>query len=215
MYELVRGPLVWLGFIVLVGGTLGKLFTTARLASREKTVWPTMSWHYGLRSLLHWLLPFNSRNMRLHPVMTIVSFVFHLCLIVTPLFVMGHAVSWQQSWGFQWWSLPDTVADRMTLLVLLAGGFLLVRRAVAPEVRNVTSFKDALLILLVIAPFMTGFAAHHQWLPYQATIALHIVTGVAWLAAIPFTWLAHMLWFVFTRAYMGSEFGAVRHARDW
>ena len=31
----------------------------------------------------------------------------------------------------------------------------------------------------------------------------------------PVTWLSHMLWFVFTRAFMGSDFGAVRNARDW
>jgi len=35
------------------------------------------------------------------------------------------------------------------------------------------------------------------------------------LLVIPWTRLVHMLWFVFTRAYMGSEFGAVRHSRDW
>jgi len=215
MYDLVRGPLVWLGFIIFVGGSLVKLLTIARLARREKTIWPTMSWRYGLRSLLHWLLPFNSRNMRMYPVLTVVSFLFHACRLVTPFFVMGHAVLWRQSWDIQWLSLPDSVADRMTLLVILAGGFLLLRRAALPEVRNVTSFKDTLLILLVIAPFLTGFIAHHQWLPYQTLIVLHIVTGVLWLAAVPFTWLAHMLWFVFTRAYMGSEFGAVRHARDW
>jgi len=215
MYDLVRGPLVWLGFIIFVGGSLVKLFTTARLARREKTVFPTISLGFGLRSLLHWLVPFNSRNMRMHPVLTIVSFVFHACLLATPLFVIGHSVLWRQSWGIQWWSLPDAAADRMTLMVVVAGGFLLLRRAVLPEVRNVTSWKDTLLILIVIAPFLTGFVAHHQWLPYETLIVLHIVTGVLWLAAIPFTWLAHMLWFVFTRAYMGSEFGAVRHARDW
>jgi hypothetical protein len=46
-------------------------------------------------------------------------------------------------------------------------------------------------------------------------ISLHVATGCLWLIAIPFTRLAHMLWFVFSRAYMGSEFGSVRHARDW
>ncbi len=46
-------------------------------------------------------------------------------------------------------------------------------------------------------------------------LILHIVTGASVLVAIPFTRLSHMLWFVFTRAYMGSEFGAVRNARDW
>jgi nitrate reductase gamma subunit len=169
-----------------------------------------------LRSIFHWVILFNSQNMRMHPVMSAVSFLFHACLIITPLFVMGHAVLWQQSWlGLQWWSLPDGVADTLTLLAILAGGFLLLRRAIAPEVRNVTTFKDALLVLLVIAPFATAYVAHHQWLPYEATLVLHVVFGALWLALIPFTWLAHMLWFMFTRAYMGSEFGAIRHARDW
>jgi hypothetical protein len=35
------------------------------------------------------------------------------------------------------------------------------------------------------------------------------------LMVIPFTRLSHMLFFFFSMAYMGSEFGAVRNARDW
>jgi len=85
----------------------------------------------------------------------------------------------------------------------------------APEVRKVTTWRDYLVVLLVVSPFLTGFIAHQQWLPYRAMIIVHIVSGVAWLAAIPFTRLSHAIWFVFTRSYMGSEFGAVRHARDW
>ena len=32
---------------------------------------------------------------------------------------------------------------------------------------------------------------------------------------IPFTRIAHMLFFPVTRAYMGSEFGFVRGTKDW
>jgi hypothetical protein len=35
------------------------------------------------------------------------------------------------------------------------------------------------------------------------------------LAVIPFTRLVHMVFAPLTRAYMGSEFGGVRHAQDW
>jgi nitrate reductase gamma subunit len=215
MVELVRGPLVWVGFILFLGGLAFQLVVTARLAQREKTVYPTMSWKYGLRSIAHWAMPFGSRNMRIRPWITSISWAFHICLLVVPLFVMGHAVLWEESWGLRWWSLPPRVADGMTLVVIGGGAFFLVRRLVAPEVRNVTEWKDFLLVLLVIAPFVTGFVARYQWLPYDTIIVLHIVTGVLWLVAIPFTWLAHMLWFVFSRAYMGSEFGEVRKARDW
>lgn len=43
----------------------------------------------------------------------------------------------------------------------------------------------------------------------------HDLSGEIMLVAIPFTRLSHMIFSVFTRAYMGSEFGGVRHARDW
>lgn len=215
MYELVRGPLVWLAFAVFAVGSIIKLIYMYRLADKEKSVIPTMSLKYGLRSVIRWGIPFATRNERMHPYMTIISFVFHICLLVTPLFVMGHAVLWQESWGMSWWSLPPDIADGMTLAVIVTFAFLFLRRLMSPEVRNVNTVKDYLLTLVVIAPFVTGFVSHRQWLPAEAMLILHIVTGAAWLIAIPFTWLSHMLWFLFTRSFMGSEFGAVRNARDY
>lgn len=208
-------PFVWLAFVALLGGTAYKLATMAMLAKKEKTVFPTMDAKHGARSVMHWLLPFGSRNMRMRPLFTVVSFAFHICLLITPLFVMGHAVLWQQSWGISWWSLPPLAADVMTLVVIAGGLYFILRRIAAPQVRYVTSWSDYALVLLVISPFLTGFIAHQQWLPSDLATSLHIGSGVAWLIAIPFTRLAHMFWFVFSRAYMGSEFGAVRNARDW
>jgi nitrate reductase gamma subunit len=215
MYEFVRGPLVWVAFAIFFGGCLYKLISMYIGANQEKSVIPTWSMKFGLRSLVHWMVPFLNRNTRLHPVMTMVSFVFHLCLLFTPLLVMGHAVLWQESWGISWWSLPPWLADVTTLVVIGGALFFALRRIAAPEVRNVTTWKDFLLLIIVVAPFVTGLMAHHHWLPYKTIVILHIITGVVWLIAIPFTWLSHMFWFVFTRSYMGSEFGAVRNARDW
>ena len=215
MYEFARGPLVWIAFAVLIGGSLLKLMLMYLGAKREKSVLPTMSLKYGLRSLFHWIVPLSSRNQRLHPVVTLVSYLFHFCLLLTPLFIMGHAVLWEESWGISWWSMPAWLADIMTLVVVGGGLFFILRRISAPEVRNVTTWKDYIMLLVVIAPFVTGYIAHQQWLPYKPMLIAHMITGALWLIAIPFTWLSHALWFVFTRSYMGSEFGAVRKARDW
>jgi nitrate reductase gamma subunit len=165
--------------------------------------------------VLHWVVPFASRNMRMHPFFTVVSFAFHACLLVTPLFVMGHAVLWEESWGISWWSLPPLLADLMTLVVVFGGLFFLLRRLASPEVRNVSAWSDFGLVLLVISPFATGFLAHHQILPYRPMVTAHIVCGVLWLIAVPFTRLSHAIFFLFTRSFMGSEFGAVRNAKDW
>jgi len=215
MYEFVRGPLVWIAFIAFFGGALYKIIHMTLLAKKEKSVFPTLEARFSFRSLLHWLVPYANRNTRIRPFFTAISFAFHICLLITPLFVMGHAVLWEESWGISWWSLPPGVADAMTLVVIAGGVFFILRRVAAPEVRNVTFLSDYAIVLLVIAPFLTGFVAHQQWLPYRVMIILHIVTGCMWLIAIPFTRLAHMLWFFLSRSYMGSEFGAVRNARDW
>jgi nitrate reductase gamma subunit len=93
--------------------------------------------------------------------------------------------------------------------------FFLVRRLVKPEVQYVTSASDYIILAIVAAPFITGFLAYYQWFGYQIFMILHIISGEIMLVAIPFTRLSHMLFAPLTRAYMGSEFGAVRHAKDW
>ncbi len=216
IHDFANGPLVWIAFIGFLAGTTYKLATMAKLAQREKIVFPTMSAKHGGKSILHWIIPFANRNTRLRPVFTIVSFAFHLCLLITPLFVMGHAVLWQQSrFAIRWWSLPPGLVDFMTLVVIFGCLFFAVRRLTAPEVRNVSDWTDYALLLLVVSPFLTGFLAHMQWLPPKIMVTLHIICGALWLLAIPFTRLSHMIWFLFTRAFMGSEFGKVRNARDW
>jgi len=214
-YEIVRGPLVWIAFAIFVVGALYKVVTMSMLAKKEKSVLPTWNAKFGFRSVLHWMVPYANHNTRVRPFFTAVSFAFHVCLLATPLFAMGHAVSWRESWGISWWSLPPGIADAMTLIVVAGGVFFALRRVAAPEVRNVTDWSDYAIVLVVIAPFLTGFMAHQQWLPYRLMITLHILTGCLWLIAIPFTRLAHMIWFFVSRSYMGSEFGAVRNARDW
>ena len=215
MLEFLSGPLVWVAFAGFLGGSLYRLVTMALAARREKVVWPTMDVRFGLRSVLHWVVPFRNRVTRSRPVFTTISFGFHACLLLTPLFAMGHAALWHESWGIHWWSLPPGLTDVMTVMVIVGGVAFLLRRITYPEVRRVTTWKDVLILLLVISPFVTGFVAHRQWLNHDTMMVLHILSGVAWLIAIPFTRLSHMLWFLFTRAFMGSEFGAVRHARDW
>lgn len=99
-------PFVWFAFVAFLGGTAYKLAAMSMLAKKEKTVFPTMDAKFGARSVMHWVLPFGTHNMRIRPLFTVVSFAFHICLLLTPLFAMGHAVLWQKAWGVSWWSLP-------------------------------------------------------------------------------------------------------------
>jgi nitrate reductase gamma subunit len=216
LYGLLTGPLAWAAFFIFIGGSLYRLAAMLILVhKKEKFIFSYMSWKYSIRSILHWIIPFATTNWKKHPVLTIVTFAFHICLFLTPLFLMAHIVLLDEAWHISWWSLPDRLADMMTLVVVGACVFFLFRRISLPEVQYVTSASDYVILFIVAAPFVTGFIAYHQWFNYALFLNLHILSGEIMLAAIPFTRLSHMIFSPFTRAYMGSEFGAVRHAKDW
>jgi nitrate reductase gamma subunit len=216
LYLFARGPLAWAALLLFFGGIVFRVAQLLVLVHRkERFIISYMSWKYSLRSILHWMTPFAAVNMRRNRVLTVVAFAFHIGLIATPLFLLSHVLLWEESWGVSWWTLPDAAADALTVVVILGCLYFLGRRLLRPEVRYVTAASDYALLALVAAPFVTGLIAYHQWFAYETMFLLHILSGEALLAAIPFTRLVHMAFAPLTRAYMGSEFGGVRHARDW
>ena len=216
LYALVSGPLVWLAAAIFVAGSLYRLISMALLARRRDTlVYAYFSPRHALRSIFHWLLPFGTTNWRRNPLMTLVTFSFHISLFVAPLFLFAHIALFQEAWGISWPYLPDGLADAFTLVVLAGCGFFAWRRRALPHVRYLTTASDWGLLALVAAPFATGFWAYLGLPGAEIAGILHMFSGESMLAAIPFTRLSHMLFFPFTRGYMGSEFGAVRLAKDW
>jgi nitrate reductase gamma subunit len=215
IYNLVRGPFVWIAFLVFIGMSVYKVRRLYLMAKNEKVVLPSIKIEAAGRSILHWIFPFGSRNWRLKWPVTITTFVFHIGLIFTPIFLLSHNILWYESWGLSWWSLPEKVADIMTLLVIVTSVIFFMRRIFAPEVRFVTSSNDLLILAISFFPFLTGFLAYHSLLlPYKAMVILHILFGEAMLIAIPFTRLAHMFYFFMTRAFMGSQ-AAGWGGKDW
>ena len=216
LYSFVSGPLAWVAFIIFFGGSLFRLINLLILVHRkEKFIYSYMSLKYSLRSILHWSTPFATENMRRHPGLTIVAFAFHICLLLTPIFLLAHVTLIDEAWNVSWWTLPEATAQILTLIVIAGCVFFLVRRLVSPEVNYVTSASDYIMLAIIAAPFVTGFLAYYQWFEYQIFMLLHVLSGEVMLVAIPFTRLSHMLFAPLTRAYMGSEFGGIRHAKDW
>lgn len=215
MYDFSRGPLVWIAFIILIAGSIYRIISTIRTAEKDKVVLPYMRWKYAMRSIAHWTVPFASRNMRMRPAFVILSFLFHICLLLTPIFTVGHVLMWKQAWGVSLWALPDSLSKVMSVIVIIGGVVFFMRRIADPTVRLVTTASDFVLIAVVLAPFVTGLMAYYQVLAYEIIIIIHMWAGAISLAMIPFTRIAHMLYFPLTRGYMGSEFGFVRNSRDW
>ena len=153
--------------------------------------------------------------MRNQPVFTLVFFLFHICLLGVPLFLLAHNTLWDAAFGFSLWSMSEGVADVLTVVLMLTVVFLFLRRLIRPEVRILTTAWDYSLLLLTLLPFLTGFLAYHQWGPYQTMLILHILFAELLLIVIPFSKLGHVILFFFSRAFIGFEMGGRRGARSW
>ena len=214
-YELVRGPFAWVALVIFVTGSIYRIISMLVTGKKEPALDPSENVRGAVRSILHGLIPFGATTMRKQPVFAIVTIGFHLCVIILPLFLLAHIVLWYESWQILWWSLPDLLADLMAVWVILACLYFLGRRWLVPTVKQVTRPSDILLPVIVLLTFLTGFLAYHQWGPYRPIMILHVLAGEILLIAIPFSKLGHMLFFVFSRAYMGAEFGKVLKGREW
>ncbi|THB75336.1 MAG: nitrate reductase [Desulfobacteraceae bacterium] len=214
--DFITGPMVWISFLIFFAGVFIRVFRLAQEAnSKEKFMFSYFSWKYSLRSIFAWLVPFLPASTRQSPVFWGISYLFHLLLFMVPIFLLSHIVLLEESLGWSWISLNDSIADVLTVLVILALVFFAVRRLNVPEVKFLTRSSDYLFILIVALPFLTGFLAYHQFFFYRTMVIIHILTGELMLILIPFTRFFHMFLAPISRAYTGSEFGNVRQARDW
>ena len=98
----------------------------------------------------------------------------------------------------------------MTIGVIVAGIFIILRRIALPEVRILTSLYDFVILFIAMAPFITGFLAYHEAPDYNFWLIAHILSGELMLVAIPFTKLSHFLLFFLSRAQLGMDFGIKR-----
>ncbi len=214
--DFIMGPMVWISVLIFFGGLGFKVAGIFRqVREKENYVFSYLTWTHSLRSIGAWLIPFFPRSTRERPVFYCISYCFHLALFAVPLFLSGHMVLVEEAFRISWPVLNDTTADALTVLIIAALVYFAVRRVMVPEVKFLTSALDFVLLFIVLLPFVTGFLAYHQVLDYQWIMIVHILSGEFMLIIIPFSRLSHMITAPLTRAYTGSEFGNIRHARDW
>ncbi|MEF2146256.1 MAG: hypothetical protein V3573_12490 [Desulfovibrionaceae bacterium] len=216
MYELLTGPLLWASVIICLGGLIFRVVWYIKGLSWQLdrvaySAYPTYGAKGAIRSILFWLLPFGNHGWRAKPGFTIMFFCFHIGLLAVPLFLEGHVVLLREGLGIGWWpTMSMGAADFLTLLMLAAAALIAVRRIALPEVRIITTWYDYLLLLITVAPFVTGYLAVHQVGEYQFWLLAHIAAGEIMLVAIPCTKLYHVVGFFLSRAQLGMDFGIKR-----
>ena len=214
--DFIMGPMVWISVLVFILGMGIRFAGIVRgVREREAYIFSYLTLFHSARSIGAWLVPFFPRAARQQPIFYGVSYLFHLALFVVLLFLSAHIVLVEEAFNISWPALNDGFADLLTVLIIAALLFFAGRRVMVPEIKFLTSVSDFLLLLVVVLPFLTGFLAYHQVFAYQWMTIAHILSGEFMLIIAPFSRLSHMITAPLTRAYTGSEFGNVRHARDW
>jgi nitrate reductase gamma subunit len=215
MYQIITGPLLWLAFGICIVGLIVRVVQYIRgldwkLDRVAYSAHPYLGLKGAIQSIIHWLIPYGSFGWRAKPVYTMVFFAFHIGLVVTPLFLPGHAIILQERWGIHWPTISMALADVLTITVVVTAIFIAIRRIALPEVRIVTTFYDFFLLLLTVTPFVSGFLAVHQFGDYTFWLYTHILSAELLLIAIPFTKLYHIVGFFLSRGQLGADFGIKR-----
>jgi len=208
-----EGPLLWIAFLVFIIGTVIRMAQFIFVArTKDKPLYNYFSVKYILSTLARWLLPLNV-TVKKNPVFIICVYLFHICLIVVPIWLAGHVSLWEESrFGWSWSSIPDKWADWMTLLLLAIAIFFILRRALLPDLRLLTTAGDYLLIVVTVLPFLTGYFLTHGTVDSIKFLGdnmrlFHVLSAEFVLILIPFTRLSHSVLFFFSRAASGIEFG--------
>ena len=219
MVDFIQGQLVSIAFVIFILGLTFQFFQFFKLTKKKEWIYPPGEVKREKKTAGKWvtfcLASLNGTLWKTDPLITIVTSVFHVFLILAPVFLLGHNVLLNQSWGLSLWSLPESITDILTLVVLICVAFFLGRRLFLSRVRVITSLYDYAILLIALAPFLTGYLAYHQWFNYDTVMTVHVLAGEVMLITIPFTKLGHMLFFFLYRFLIGNEYSFARGERTW
>lgn len=223
LYELARGPMVWISCLVFAGGIVFQVYRYLSLTDEVETatfnIKPSSKRPdyklFSYESLLWFRERLKQTIIGVNPGTLCVSIVFHIFIFVIPLFLLGHNILIKNTIGFSLFSFSEKMSDSLTLIFLVCVLFFLTRRIFTKRVRSITSIGDYLMLIITATPFLTGYMAFHQIYDYRTIMVIHMLSGELMLAVIPFTKLVHMIVFFIFRFKVASEYSMGRGNRTW
>ncbi len=152
------------------------------------------------RNTLAWLFPITRLRHRL--VYSLSTLVFHIAIIIVPVFLAAHIALWQRNLGLSWFALPNGVADILTIVAIVTAVAIVVQRLAFADARSLSRFQDYAMPLLIALPFVSGLlAAHPQWNPfrYEATLLVHVMSANIIFVLVPLSKISHCVLLPFTQ----------------
>lgn len=195
LLDFVRGPLFRLCFAVMFLGLARIIFLDiwAAYKAYKKTGDKKMPWRLIISRTWEWIFPVKrlSNNFQIYSVLSI---LFHVGLILVPLFLFAHIQLWKESVGISWPALPYSWAFWLTISTIAFAASLFIGRLVLKQARALSRKQDYLWLILLLIPFVTGFVCANLNISpqgYQFFMLVHILSGELIFILIPFSKIAH------------------------
>jgi len=190
--DAAKGPLFRLCFAIMILGLI-RIFLLdiwGAYKAYRKAGDKTMPWKLIISRSIEWLFPVK-RFGHNRPFYSVISILFHVGLLLVPLFLFAHVQLWRESLGFGWITLPYQWAFWLTLSTIFFAVALFFGRLLNKSSSFISRKQDYLWPLILLIPFVTGFVCAHLSINPQTFMLIHVLSGDIIFVLIPFTKIAH------------------------
>jgi nitrate reductase gamma subunit len=195
LLEFARGPFFRFSLAVMLLGLLRviALDLSAAYMAHRRAADKTIPWNWVIRRTLMWFFPVN-RIFASRPVYSLFSILFHVGLLLVPLFLYAHVELWRGALGFGWFTLPKVVADWLTIATFVFGLLLVISRISSRTSRFLSRKQDFLWPIILLIPFITGYICANAGVGpagYRFGMLVHMLSAEVIFILMPFTKVAH------------------------
>ncbi len=212
--EFARGPFFYAALLIFVAGMIYRLVSVIGLgwskdhvpAKGSKTGGVVISF---LKGILIWpFIPWVKNTFSRNPLIYIGGGLFHLGLFVVIFLGAAHMLAWKSLLGFGWATLPLPIVDWLAAVGIVGMLILLINRIINPVLKLISGPAEYLAWLFVFLPMITGYAlTHHLGPRYEVMYSFHMISVDVLLIWIPLSRISHFIFYFFSRAIHGQEFG--------